>query len=113
MRCPLSPYCKVSDKSRVLTPITLALSRLMCMRASGLLNFRSTSAIWKTGFSYTFSMNFGRTFSSFSRLVACNTYCIGMRERRPPNDDCCCTKARALVFFCTAADSFSATSIWL
>ena len=35
----------------MITPITFALSRLMLIRASGLLNFKFTSAIWKTGFS--------------------------------------------------------------
>ena len=34
-----------------MAPMILALSRLMLMRASGLLNFRFTSAIWNTGFS--------------------------------------------------------------
>ena len=51
MRWPLRPYCNVWAMSRVLTPIRPALSRLIVMRASGLLNFRSTSAIWKTGLS--------------------------------------------------------------
>ena len=96
---------------RVLTPMMLALSRLMLMRASGLLNFRSTSAIWNTGFSYTFAMNLGSTSCNFSMLVACNTYCTGIPPRRPPKDEDCCTKERAMVFFCTAFDSFSATSI--
>ena len=36
---------------RVETPSRLALSRLTSMRTSGLLNFRSTSAIWNTGLS--------------------------------------------------------------
>jgi len=51
MRWPLSPYWSVCAMSCVLIPIRLALSRLMVMRASGLLNFRSASAIWKTGLS--------------------------------------------------------------
>ena len=51
MRWPLNPYCNVWAMSRVLMPSRLALSRLISMRTSGLLNFRSTSAIWKTGLS--------------------------------------------------------------
>ena len=54
----------------VLTPIILDLSRLIWIRASGLLNFKSTSAIWKTGFSYTLAINLGSTSSNFSKLVA-------------------------------------------
>ena len=51
MRCPLSPYWRVCAMSRVDIPSRFALSRLMVMRTSGLLNFRFTSAIWKTGLS--------------------------------------------------------------
>ena len=58
-------------------------------------------------------MNLGSTSCNFSILVACNTYCTGIPPRRPPNEEDCCTKERAMVFFCTAFDNFSATSIWV
>ena len=51
------------------------------------------------------------TSANFSISVACNTYCTGIPPRRPPKVDCCWTKERAPVFFCTALESFSATSI--
>ena len=58
-------------------------------------------------------MNSGSTSCRRSIEVAWSTYCTGMLPRRPPKVDCCCTKARALVFARTAADSSSAISIWL
>ena len=71
------------------TPSEVALSRLISMCTSGLVNFKLTSAIWNTGLALTLSMNSGRYFCRLSRLVACNTYWMGIPPRRPPKVDCC------------------------
>ena len=49
---------------------TAITARVSSGTGSGLLNLRSTSAIWKTGFSYTFVMNVGNTSCNFSMLGA-------------------------------------------
>ena len=96
---------------RVFTPSMVALSRFTTMCISGLVNFKFASAIWNTGLSLTCSIKAGRNSCSFSKFVACNTYCIGMPARLPPKVDCCCTKARASVSLRTAAEMSSAISI--
>ena len=95
----------------MLTPNEEALSRLISIRASGFVNFRFTSAIWNTGLSLTFCIKAGKYSCSFSKLVACKTYCTGIPARRPPKVDCCWTKARASVLPRTFFDSTSAISI--
>ena len=96
---------------RVLTPNKEALSRSISIRASGLVKRKFTSAIWKTGLSFTFCINVGRNSCSLSKVGACNTYWIGIPPRRPPKVDCCCTKARAKVSLRTSFDKVSAISI--
>ena len=57
----------------VLTPNKEALSRSISIRASGLVKRKFTSAIWKTGLSFTFCINVGRNSCSLSKVGAWHT----------------------------------------
>ena len=66
------------------TPRLLARSRSIVRSICGLLNFRLTSGVWKTGLLFTSSRNRGSDPRIFSKLWFCSTNCTGRPLRAPP-----------------------------